>query len=332
MKKPSLFQFFALILTFILIFISSCFLFQKTLNLKTNSNQTSDEFELNWSHLIQQIGPSEAYQKFKATNLSERSRSHLDAHRFGKILYKYAGKDGVLICDESFSYGCYHGFFESAISSEGIGIIEELDSLCNKRYGSGNLGCQHGIGHGILEYTGHSKLTKALDICRKISRGKYLGCLSGIFMEYNFPTLIDGEQIIFSKRNLKNDEYYPCSQIPNDFKKLCYFEQPQLWTVALSKNYQYLGELCMNLPEEYKNICYRGVGNATGKDTNFSYEKMGEDCNMMPDENSQSYCFAGVTWSLMIRNEHLQQSRSFCEKAPDTQICNKYKDLTQEPF
>src|SRR3989338_2641211 len=156
----------------------------------------SSDIHKAWSARIDSIGTARAYGEFKEAYEAQDSKfQHLAAHVMGSLLYEKEGLAGLGICDATFAFGCYHSFFGSAVSKEGIGAIKDFDRICMEKFGPWGTGCPHGIGHGILEYMGHEKLDEALAACAHTTqKHPLLGCTSGVFMEYNFPVLIGKEE------------------------------------------------------------------------------------------------------------------------------------------
>jgi hypothetical protein len=133
-----------------------------------------------WKEKIISAGPKTAYGEFKQAFSSFRfDQQHVMAHLFGELLYQEGGTAYLETCDSEFSFGCYHGFFTTAIYGEGDSVIMELDRICIETGGLGASGCQHGLGHGLVEYYGHTLdgLKNALQSCEDTtSYSKKFGC------------------------------------------------------------------------------------------------------------------------------------------------------------
>lgn len=295
-----------------------------------SSNLAVSQSKKYWADQIAQLGAQKAYEKFKNENsLSKTAAQHQLAHIFGEQLYQREGLNGITICDQSFSFGCYHSFFGSAIADKGTNIIKDLDRICVKKYDPLGTGCQHGIGHGILEYTGHNKLDKALNLCKPIQRLTYLGCEAGVFMEYNFPTLIDSKIAITESRKLNPNNFLePCDTLDKSYRASCYFELTQLWAQQF-KDSRKLGQLCSQILDASES-CYLGIGNLVAPQTDYNLSKAMTECSQMPDKNSTALCMAGVSWGFFAMNK--PDSKIACDKL-DTNLknlCLAKADLTKE--
>jgi len=76
-----------------------------------------------WSAKIKKSGPEKVYKEFLEINKdNDESIQHGNAHTFGGVLYEEIGKEGLSICDSSFSFGCYHEFLGTAIIFYRYGI------------------------------------------------------------------------------------------------------------------------------------------------------------------------------------------------------------------
>ncbi len=250
--------------------------------------------ELIWSNKIKELGGKKAYQELskKIKNLNPIDQ-HLQAHNFGKALYQSLGIEGVVVCDSKFSYGCYHEFLGTAIFHEGIGVAKKLNEYCKKEDKNQTLACQHGIGHGIVSYSGYTyeHLLNSLDICSTLSNSDAIGgCPGGVFMEYNFQTMLaeNGKIRIFDEKN----PYYPCNIIPEKYKKSCYYWQNQWWRTALpgseEEKFKQMGILCSTLKE--KRECYKGTGNIVAQASDYNVNKSILLCNKLNSMEGELYC------------------------------------------
>ena len=150
---------------------------------------------------------------------------HGIAHIFGEVLYKTTGLSGITVCDNSFAFGCFHGFLFNAIADKDIASINDLDRMCIEKFGEYNLGCQHGIGHGIAEHYGSQNLDQSLDACATLSwKHRLMGCSGGVFMEYMMPSLSGkGAGSVQVNPLTPNDPYAPCDNIKHQFKPECFY-------------------------------------------------------------------------------------------------------------
>ncbi len=176
--------------------------------------------------LISQKGGERAFLELKsAVGGEEIPQQHLLAHIFGEELFEKEGVEGIGVCDETFTFGCYHGFFTAAVGQEGAGIVSELDKKCIELFGEMGLGCPHGIGHGLGEYYGGDRLSEQLAVCDTLTwQGRLFGCRGGVFMEHNFPTVVGAEDAEATVRALEGTNYFsPCDSVSQNAKSTFYF-------------------------------------------------------------------------------------------------------------
>jgi hypothetical protein len=250
-----------------------------------------------WSKEIDKVGVEEAYEEFK-TIFKTRSEkeAHLALHVFSGLIYEEAGPAGIYVCDDSFSYACFHGFFTAAIAKDGKDVFDKLKQVCDD-VNLRQAGCQHGLGHGLMEYYGENKLTQALDLCTKLSwRGKIFGCPSGVFMEFNFPILVKQGEVILSTRKFDPDNpYYPCSTVDSKFQASCYYELGQYLREVYMRDYGKIGEACAAVKDlTLKKYCFLGVGWYAPPGFNYDTIKIVDACGKMPSKDDEFLCKLGA--------------------------------------
>jgi len=266
-----------------------------------------------WEKQIRQFGAQKVWADLTREYATNYNR-HAVGHIYGELLYDIYGNGGLKYCDTGFSYGCFHSFFGRVLSEQGTDAIGELDKVCIEKFGPVDSGCQHGIGHGILQYLGPTKLVESLSLCSKISVDGD-SCLTGIFMEYNFPAEVSGLEIEEKIRDFKEeDPYYPCSGVPESFKKSCYYELPRYWERVLSSDFEYIGQLCQGVSEtiEIKNGCFEGVGEVVSLSTDHSVEETIVRCRQMPDINAEETCRVAASWGFYSLPEYRDDAPKVC--------------------
>lgn len=282
---------------------------------------------------ISKLGAQEAYDRLKHTfALASTSNQHMAAHLFGTLLYQTQGIEGISVCDNSYAFGCYHSFFGSAVTNEGIGILDKLDRACFEKFGLLGLGCPHGIGHGLGEYMGPEKLNDQLAACEKLLwKGPLFGCQGGVFMEYNMPAEI-GERVAFMRpRTLDpNNPYAPCTQVPEKFQRACYLELPTWWLDVFQKDYQKIGTLCAGIstgPERQE--CFRGIGYSVGPITKYSVDQTILVCEQVGGQTEQVLCRAGAAWSFFANPDMRGKSDLLCQgvSSEELKVCREQSDL-----
>src|SRR3989344_1761302 len=302
------------------------FFFSKRNSLKVSSKETSSlrltafnssGIYKEWSARIDRIGAARAYEEFKEAYLVQDSKfQHLAAHVMGSLLYEKKGLAGLGVCDATFAFGCYHSFFGSAVSKEGIGAIKDFDRTCMEKFGPWGTGCPHGIGHGILEYMGHEKLYEALDACSyTMQKHPLLGCTSGVFMEYNFPILIGSGEVSSSLREWNPEaSLSPCISVAEKYRSSCFFEIAQWWERVLYQDYAKMGKLCQTVnSQNEREVCFLGIGHALAPTASYNIQGAIARCNQMPDAETKIFCRAGASWGFFVVPEQRANAPLLCE-------------------
>lgn len=224
-----------------------------------------------WAARIAAVGGERAYEEF-AESVRDVifTQQHMRVHAFGAALYDVEGLDGLSVCDDRFSFGCFHEFLASAIVANGVESIPELNERCFSTYTKNPLSCQHGIGHGVLAVFGYDdvSLVRALETCRSLPGSNSIGgCYGGVFMEYNTRSRHADELRI---RPYAGDPLAPCMALSEDFRAACIYWQPQWWAGVLysgkpdTETYAQMGSFCRGLSgEALRRSCYEGIGNIT---------------------------------------------------------------------
>lgn len=269
-----------------------------------------------WVKRIAVVGGDESYREFKNKygELDVNSQ-HIKVHSFGEALYERLNVNGLGVCDDLFAFGCYHGFFGSAIFAEGIESLSKFDQACIEKFEKKYLPCQHGLGHGLLVYYGSERLREALDKCRDLTWQNLGGCSSGVFMEFNFNTV--NHKRAETRQLDSKGPYFPCDNIPTDFQPACYFELPQWWQSVIKADYEKIGSLCFSL--ESKNIkdsCFKGVGNYTVPFSNYDVDLTIATCSKMPDLKSTINCSEGASWIFLTKKDGVLSATKICRSLP----------------
>ena len=283
------------------------------------------EEETKWSELADRIGTPQAYEEFKKQYAAKSFiDQHLTAHEFGQLIYRKLGVSGASVCDSSFGFGCYHGFFGLALATSGEKIIAELDRQCVAKFGELGTGCQHGIGHGLVEYYGPERLAAALAGCKSTTQKNPLfGCTSGVFMEYNLPTLIGENTAESSSRQFAAAQPYgPCRDIAGDFHLSCFYELPQWWLSSMDA--ARAEQLCAAVKQrDDREVCFLGLGNYLAGLKHFEIQETISACGQLPDAGAKTFCLAGAAWAFFSMPEKRSFSAGLCSSlsAGDQKIC-----------
>jgi hypothetical protein len=284
-----------------------------------------------WKKEIDKVGTEKAYEAFKLeTNGKEFGIAHTLSHIMGELIYEKEGIKGIVVCDASFAFGCYHSFFGRAITDGGVESVPELDTLCVGKFGPKGLGCPHGIGHGLLGYLGDDALNKALDICNKLSwQGPIGGCSSGVFMEYNFHTM-QSLKGVEPRRFDSKHPLYPCDIVNKKFAQACYFELPAWYFNSVVSSYLETGKLCSKVSQGLEMAaCFKGLGNTIGNGTRYNSEDAIKECDTMPSNKGMLLCRAGASWAFFAEPTTRAKMKTLCDglNAVDKEYCNKEAEI-----
>lgn len=294
--------------------------------------QNPEAIKKEWRRYIGQVGLERAYKDFKSVyRESPPFFQHSYMHVIGSLIYEVAGLKGLVYCDDSFMFGCFHGFFGDAFS-KGLEDLHTMDNYCIQSYGEKEGACQHGMGHGILVYLGLDKIKEALDVCSGL-RWKYKigGCDAGVYMEYNFSNVTHSVQKI-RELDLDNPNY-PCNELKIEDQYGCYFAQADWWESVYASDYKKIGELCEELNPDNKEACYLGTGNVALQSSRFEIERTINKCNAVESEYGKVLCKAAARWIYILNTpQHKLDyglSEIFCNSvdARDKQFCMDKSEL-----
>lgn len=278
-----------------------------------------------WRQEIEYRGPAYAYQEFQKRNLeAPKRRQHFAAHVMGTILYEKLGLSGIVVCDDAFAFGCYHGFSSYAIAERGERAIDQLTEICISEFGPIS-GCQHGIGHGILEYAGYDDLPGALRMCESLvyQPTPLIGCTSGVFMEY-FTPLSGGSPVQLEHYRFDPQApYVPCPNVADRFKRSCYFELGQALRQTEGSDYF---SVCGKLSGKERQACFLGVGTDLARIPD-PHDVLTRCRTLSPED--ELYCRAGAAWG--YASENLERSWFMCmyEDYEKKTACVRAADITE---
>ncbi len=285
-----------------------------------------------WKGQLAHSSPESTYKLFQKRNsAAPTERQHFSAHVMGGLLAEKLGPGGIAVCDASYGFGCFHGFFAKIISTGGPELIRTLDAECVKKYGPFGTGCQHGIGHGVLEYVGYTNITKALEMCTMTTQKvPLLGCVSGVFMEYNTPLAGAEKGLTPSSRAFDAAHpYEPCTSVPSEYRASCYFELGH-WFGSRTSDPDTITTLCGGLSGEPRSYCFLGVGDVTTARNTYSLAAAITFCDSFALEDQVS-CRAGASWSLFASPQYRADATAACTLAGGevSQACLALADLTK---
>lgn len=266
---------------------------------------------------IKRVGAEKAHAELKERYHNEDPvTQHFMAHRFGELLYEEVGIEGVAACDNAFVFGCYHSFLGKAIQKNGLAILTRLDAACIGK-GRDWLGCNHGMGHGIVAHLGYSTSTlmSALDACSALAwKGPVGGCTGGLFMEYNFRTMLDEKGTGEYLRPLDDQGLHaPCKDLPLGYRVVCYYEQPDWWRRILHNDFVQTAGLCREASNvEAKEKCFIGLGRVIAQQVGYDIPEARRVCGEMAPEREVVLCRAGGFLSIIDYTHDASHAREMC--------------------
>jgi len=219
----------------------------------------TEQFYSFWEEKIQEHGTYKAYHQFKdAYSANKIELKHALGHAFAELLYDADGINAMEVCDDDYSYSCFHELVASKVFEDGIEVLPDINTLCDEK-----VWCQHGIGHALIKLNGYdvSGLKEAIDGCASIPRYDTLdGCVGGMFMEFY--------------RDHINSEAEPsaelCPRVQEWARESCYFWLGQWFLTNVPDEevyarFSWAAAQCSTIAElKYKLHCYKRLGYDTG--------------------------------------------------------------------
>lgn len=280
-------------------------------------NDDTAAYRAVWDRYADEHGIEAAYEMFKEYNAqAPADERHFAAHVIGDVIYEHVDLDGVAVCDPSFGYGCFHGFFGVVLAAEGADVISELDDVCVSRFGEGGTGCQHGIGHGILEFVGYNRIDEALRLCDETTQyAPTLGCMSGVFMEYYNPLVARDGVFRNEVRPLdRSDPHGVCNEVDPKYQPSCYFELAAWWNANVTGDYEQMGAWCSDVADPgNRALCTVGIGNAIAVRNNYDAGAAVAHCDDAMPDALDPWCRAGGYWALYANPAHRANAPEMCD-------------------
>lgn len=292
--------------------IKSTILYKKVdnFNLDTESFKDIDQKKqiLFLSKLAKSAGAQAAWQYVVSTYKENQvaNNAHDLAHFVGGLIYQEKGLNGLIICDSSFAYGCYHGFSERAFSRD-LHDLSRLEKAC-ELLGKVNSGpwasCIHGIGHGIATYFYTANLKNALNTCQSLSNGQTY-CYDGVFMEFakNAQKSLYEHDAGIGFINSKNDSLYPCSVLDEKYKQACARQQPQVMTKYFHMQLKDIIKTCLYTQDKtIKYYCIDSIGLNIGQKSRGDPKLIQSECKEIPDTESYAQCVSAGASEIVFQN------------------------------
>ncbi len=271
---------------------------------------------------IAQSNPSRPWEYMKEVFRGEGGSSgniHDLAHLAGILIYEKEGFDGISKCSTEFSFGCYHGFLDTAFAKD-LSRLQDAESAC-KKLGAGISGpvasCIHGIGHGIASFYTTSDIKKSLTSCRKLSSGQDY-CYDGVFMEF-----VRSAQDSFFK---KDDPLYPCDALEREFGPVysfsCGRNVPSLLMGRFKIGFSDVIKTCLSSDSKpIREACFDALGFAVA--ANGDVGQIISSCQTIGVSEHISRCIKAAAGELVF-----QEVPGWEEKSET--VCNGFPELRSE--
>lgn len=222
---------------------------------------------------------------------------HQLAHKIGNEFYLRYGLKGVVLCDSTFAFGCFHGVSEKLLATEGSEVIQKVEKECEGFFSSTEkvklTGCLHGMGHGLLSWENLNGQRALLD-CDLLQDKHRSDCYDGVFMELSFNTkLISGLDIA--------NPWKFCSSLNESYQEKCASYQPVFFQAKYGLNYEDMGEICSTSPNaSNSNQCYTRLGFLISSESLGSFEKIKEVCSKYSG-GGKSFCILGASEDVVFQ-------------------------------
>lgn len=277
-----------------------------------------------WREVIRSKGGIRAYEKFSRAIIEHpQTTQHTAAHAFGGALYGVEHVGGLSVCDDRFSYGCFHEFLGRAIADLGLSSVSSLNESCFSSLGKKGLACQHGIGHGIIAAIGYDyeNMKEALEVCKTLPYSDPIGgCYGGVFMEYNLRTMLGEEG---RPREKTEGLLSPCDTLRDVFVPACAYNAPQWWSQVVVQGststnaFERLGLLCEELGAININAlrpCFEGVGTYIPVKVGYSPEQTIALCRSAArTSQEEEWCRSAAASAVSIEGGGSEDGLKICE-------------------
>lgn len=269
--------------------------------------------------LAKVAGVATAFQYLK-TNYEPLSPGVHDlAHLVGILAYQEQQEKGLLVCDESFSYGCYHGFFIEFFKTEASQGIKVADAACQTLGKPGAIAsCVHGIGHGIHIWKDY-ELSAALQTCdSEISAPSHDHCYDGVFMENISPNTDAG---LVHRREFAADPWSVCRGLTEKYQFACSREQPFFLNSVSAGDLRETTRACLAAPSLLMRAgCSEGTGLLIAQSTRGRVRETAALCRLFPEEDDFTRCLKASAREFVF--QYLLTDEALA-------LCGEFTDLTK---
>ncbi|MBI3577177.1 hypothetical protein HY086_04025 [Candidatus Gottesmanbacteria bacterium] len=275
---------------------------------------------------IRLSGASVTYQKLSLQLARlDYLRYHSAAHVFGATVYQLLGNRGIVVCDDRFVFGCFHGFSIVAVKDKGVAAIPKLIAACRGQTGKARGSCLHGIGHGLGEYFGPDRLDEQFDLCASVDKGNAeKGCPGGVIMqyfEYYSRVSMGPPSVELAYRPFDRAKPYgPCPILRAKFQRVCYFTLPGWWWNVIAADASAVADLCQRIENiQHRDSCFEGSGVMIAQQTKDNREETVRLCHMMSAVEAERRCRSAAAAEFWLHPESHQKAFTVCEGLSSTE-------------
>ncbi len=246
-------------------------------------------------------------------------RYHSLAHVFGATVYQLLGNRGIVVCDDKFIFGCFHGFSIVAVKDKGVAVIPKLMAACRRQTGKARGSCLHGIGHGLGEYFGPDRLDEQLDVCTHVDEGNAeKGCPGGVIMqyfEYYSRVSMGPPSVELAYRPFDPTKTYgPCPTLRAKFQRVCYFTLPGWWWNVVAADASVIGELCFKIKNiQHRESCFEGSGVMIAQVTKDNRDETVGLCQKMTSVGGELRCRTAAAAEFWLHPESHEKAFTVCD-------------------
>ncbi len=240
--------------------------------------------------------------------------AHELAHVVGRGLYNKFGLQGILNCDITFAYGCFHGVTQALMQVEGKDAIEQVETSCTDYFppdvNHNFSGCIHGMGHGLLTWE-NLNISSALMDCDILIDSYKNYCYDGVFMEYSMDVPKSSVDM--------SDPWKFCEDMDVKYQYNCARYQAQTFQLQSNGNIQSIASDCNKTSNEtFKATCLDGLGYYITQTSQGDLAQILGSCGNLKN-NDYIHCVSGSAREVAF------QEYSDWENISST-LCNKLSD------
>lgn len=262
-----------------------------------------------FKEMIAQKGVRVAYAYLKEQWKTNSVAAHDLAHLAGRFAADELGAQGFSLCDENFSFGCYHGLLEELIRQKGSAAIEDARSGCNALSPQGKIAsCIHGIGHGVLAWKG-SRILHALDVCTSLPEQEKGYCADGVFMEYYTGVMQRDDT---TPKDSSPDTWDFCLTMPQQFQPQCVRNQTFSLLYYRGDAFASAIHACGKLSGELKEACVRSAGLFATQRARGSADAARSVCGVFTDTDDHALCISSAAQEFIFERFPESSAQDLC--------------------